>query len=398
MFSFFVLFFSLFLFLGQTRYDAITMATMYGEEYVDFPKYEKVALPEIIEGVWQGDDRYIFFNETEEERLTSNIALLLKTYYGWFYDRAAEPDSYAKDFSRYVCTATYPTSEKVFVSYEDLLSRPVLYDEDGNIIPYDSGAFELVVRFGEKQKEEVRIPVAIIGNNLYLDFLIRKDFLENISNEFFPDEKLQNNFTGVWHGVSQKKSIRVSPLPLNVNLYSYYVLDDVAYKIRYWPTTMMYTDAASNFTDGNETYHIAKHIVSDNVIFTNVTGKSTRIRNVEKFFGKENVLSIFADTTLSDDGMICAFGKPFLQKVVGKSNASDLIAIVEEANSRRKPEPAPLFPPKDLDWHWDLIALLEKDNEYIQEFRKNAFAKRAKKMQNPWYSSRLKLESVLVEE
>ena len=43
--------------------------------------------------------------------------------------------------------------------------------------------------------------------------------------------------------------------------------------------------------------------------------------------------------------------------------------IVAEANSRRKDPPPPLFPPSDLNWHWELIALLEKDNTLVREVR-----------------------------
>lgn len=43
--------------------------------------------------------------------------------------------------------------------------------------------------------------------------------------------------------------------------------------------------------------------------------------------------------------------------------------IVRQANSRRKPDPPPLFPEKELDWHWELINQLEKGNKTIEEVR-----------------------------
>ena len=45
------------------------------------------------------------------------------------------------------------------------------------------------------------------------------------------------------------------------------------------------------------------------------------------------------------------------------------MAMVKEANARRKPDADPLFPENNLDWHWDLIDLLEKDNTIIQQVR-----------------------------
>ena len=54
--------------------------------------------------------------------------------------------------------------------------------------------------------------------------------------------------------------------------------------------------------------------------------------------------------------------------------------IVKEANARRKPDPPALFPESNLDWHWDLIDMLEKDNELIQQVRarQKAFGPRGK--------------------
>ena len=54
--------------------------------------------------------------------------------------------------------------------------------------------------------------------------------------------------------------------------------------------------------------------------------------------------------------------------------------MVKEANARRKPDPPPLFPESKLDWHWDLIDMLEKDNTLIQSVRERqrAFGPRAK--------------------
>ena len=77
--------------------------------------------------------------------------------------------------------------------------------------------------------------------------------------------------------------------------------------------------------------------------------------------------------------------EPYLVRLADKKTFDDLIKIVKEANSRRKPEPAALFllhyPP--LDWHWDLIDALEKNNPYIQALRQRQkdFGLRAKDLQ-----------------
>lgn len=408
---------------AQTELDARAQAASYGKEYVPVPENQSVLPPSLLEGIWQGADRYVFFVAPSAEAALaaeiesaqsdavvnpvdtpesvvktaaaaaqpSDLAVVLKTYYGWFYDRAAEPASYADDSARFRCTATTEEAEHVTVTYEPLQTRTPLYDTAGNAVPEDSGAWELVVQYGTKQRNVTRIPVAIIGNSLYLNFMIKGRTDDSAAAEG------ANPLSGYWQGVSRQSSIRVSPLPMNENITSYYVTDDAVYTLRYWVSTMEYTDAYASFTDGDRTFHVAKHIVSDGSVFTCVTGRSLQIRNVGKSAAK------LTDYTLDSTGTICAFGKPYLTKVVGKDNATALMQIVAEANKRRKPDPKPLFPPDDVNWHWDLISLLEKDNAQIQAVRKrqkefaetNGQEGRTAAVQAAAYSTYTKLETVI---
>ena len=73
---------------------------------------------------------------------------------------------------------------------------------------------------------------------------------------------------------------------------------------------------------------------------------------------------------MTENGSVLLLGKPYLIKVEDKSSAEELLKIVEEANSLRKPDPPALFPPEELDWHWDLINQLEKGNSQIEQLRK----------------------------
>ena len=364
-------FFSAFLF-PQTELDARTIAAMYGWDYVSVPERETVDFPALLEGIWTGGDRYVFFVPENTAAGTSasaqvpskkaktmpiDIALILKTYYGWFYDRAAEPEAFASQSERFLCTATTREAERLTVTAEDLLNRPPRYDTNGNALPYDSGAWELVVKYNGKKKYETRIPVAVIGNELYLDFVLRFDSAESPA---FSGSELR----GYWQGVCKRKSIRLAPYPRASEIRSYYVSDDGMYVLRFWETTMPYTDDLASFDDTGKTFSVAKHIVSSASIFTCVTGRSDRIRNIVK------TPIDFGDYKLDETGMICVFGKPYMTKVLGKDSAPGLMQIVAEANSRRKDPPPPLFPPSDLNWHWDLIALLEKDNTLVKEVRR----------------------------
>ncbi len=60
-----------------------------------------------------------------------------------------------------------------------------------------------------------------------------------------------------------------------------------------------------------------------------------------------------------------------MKRLAGRDTFEALIQIVKEANSRRKPDPPALFPESNLDWHWDLIDMLEKDNQIIQQVRES---------------------------
>ena len=68
--------------------------------------------------------------------------------------------------------------------------------------------------------------------------------------------------------------------------------------------------------------------------------------------------------------MICGIGKANFTKVENIHDAKELLNLVQQLNSRRKPLPKPLFPPSNIDWHWDLIDNLEKNNKQVQEVRK----------------------------
>lgn len=374
---------------AQTELDARAQAAAYGKDYMPVPENQTVLTPSLLEGIWQGADRFVFFvapsdqavsaAEAENTRtgiinpvnapesvvktaaaasLPSDMVVILKTYYGWFYDRAAEPASYADNTSRFLCSATAKEAEHITVTYEPLLTRASRYGAAGDLISDDSGVWEIVIQYGTKQRNITRIPVAVIGNNLYLDFLIKARTDSTTVSE------AGNPLSGYWQGVSRQNGIRMSPFPVNENITSYYVVDNAVYKLRYWITTMEYTDEIASYKDVNQMFNAPKYIVSDGNVFTCVTGRSKQIRNVDKSPVP------FTDYTLDSNRNICVFGKPYLTKVVGKNNVPALMQIVAEANRRRKPDPPPLFPPDNLNWHWDLISLLEKDNAQVQAVRK----------------------------
>ena len=75
--------------------------------------------------------------------------------------------------------------------------------------------------------------------------------------------------------------------------------------------------------------------------------------------------------------------EPYLTKIADKNDFESLMQIVKSSNSRRKPPSAPLFSESDLDWHWDLIDYIEKNDKKIQEVRQRQkdFGPRAKDLE-----------------
>ena len=381
---------------SDTELEKRTMMRMYKNPENDFPKKTQEAIPDLLSGIWHGSDRYVFFTQEAKD----NLAIVLKTYYGWFFDRAGESEEFSKTNARFLCTATTKTPEHIFARVEAMdLPRPTV-DANGNEIVYDSGAWELVLTYNGSKKYNVRIPFAIIGNDLYFDFVTKRalssnETVNNETNETLNENARQSlpeeNYE-VWQGVCEAKTFSLAPYLQPKELRTYVVVGEKIFPIRYWETNATWMNDNAFFYAGETKIELAKQLVSNDCVFSCVEGRRKEIRNVsEGAFPK--------DTHFDTSKTICVFGKAAFTKTLGKAKADDLIAIVNEANKRRKPDPPPLFPPSNLDWHWDIITMLEKDNTIIQEVRarQKRFAEtngkegRLDAMQASSYSTRLKI-------
>lgn len=307
-------------------------------------------IPEPLKGIWTGKDRIIFFGGKDE------ISIILKEYYGWYYDRAVEPKEFSGIQERKRNAATQRTAHDYKVRFEQS-------EKNTNV-------WEMTILIDEKTKSTV--PLALIDGKIYLDFLLKTapEDLEsetsekNISENIAENEATEkNHLTGYWQGVNSADSIRISQRHSKENIISWYITENCAYQIRFWATKMSHENLNAVFSDSGSIYTVKKHIFSAGTNFTCVSGKGSNIRNVEKYSDFPYGYKISAD------GKIIAEGTPYLSKVEGKQSAENLMEIVRQANSRRKPDPPPLFPEKELDWHWELINQLEKGNKTIEEVR-----------------------------
>lgn len=307
-------------------------------------------IPSEFTGIWKGDDRYIFIGEENQ------LAIILKEYYGWYYDRVAEPEGFSEISERKRNLATQKNAHH--------------YSVDFSKVTEYAPVWEMTIEIDNKTKSI--IPVALNENEIYLKFLIKIPYSTDSSkgslsteNDEYGNGQFSNSNYGYWQGINESDSIRISERNNSKDIISWYMTENGNYRLRFWQTDMIYEDSKAAFSDENKLYTVNKHIFSAGQNYSCVNGRSSNIRNVEKY-------PDFPFTSkLDSTGNLLLPEKPYLTKVTDKNSAEELMKIVEDANKRRKPDPAPLFPPEELDWHWDLINQLEKGNPIIEKVRQS---------------------------
>jgi hypothetical protein len=319
-------------------------------------------VPGLLSGLWEGSDRLVCFNPAAVETSSGNtyLTVVLKTFYGWYYDRTAEPVSFGTT-PRTINDTTARNAEHIPVSFAPAGKFQKLSDSS------DSGSWILSLTY--HRNKIYYIPVAVIGGNLYLNFKIKRpvsqpqDNTKKADNGMLPAVSDGNHpLTGYWQGFPPRTSLRVSEFTQGDSIVSFYITPDAVYHIRYWRTDMSYDEATAIFSDGAFTGSVPARISCCGSVYTCVTGKSSTIRNVEK--------STLPETMVIDStGTLGAFGIPYLTLVDKQGSESACIGRLTAANKRRKPQPPPPFPPSNLDWHWDTINYLEQNNSLIQAVR-----------------------------
>lgn len=299
-------------------------------------------LPDQLLGIWEGRDRYVFFEQPDPEQ-NPVIVIVLKTYYGWHLDRAAEPESYAQRQARSVNAATAKKAESVDIDFLPIsMARNLAASSPGG------GAFagELVLIFSKLQQN--RIALAVDDGKMYLNFFVQDE-----------DDK------NCWRGNASSDGIKISGQSVDRNIGCLYITPSGIFDIRYWISDMEYSPEKASAEFGGETFFVDKHLYSCGNNYSATSGRSNSIRNVVA------PIPFDADSlTFSQDGRILiADSEPYLVHIAGKETFEDLMQIVRETNSRVKPPAKPPFPPSNLDYHWDLIDQLESGNLIIQEVR-----------------------------
>ena len=289
-------------------------------------------LPQSLYGIWEGKDRYVFFEKPQTDE-NPYLVVLLKEYYGWYLDRAAEPESYAQKEARSVNAATHRTAEHVSVNFDEISKAENLSDRAG----------ELILNFSRWQQN--RIALALVDDKIYFNFYIQDN-----------DDK---NF---YRGNASSDGIKISSQAEDKNISALYITENEVYDIRYWLSEMDYSEEKALVTSD---IFVDKHLYSCGNNYSCTNGRSNKIRNLPapKAFNETDY--IFS----SDKKILVSKEEPYLIHLADQQTFEDLMQIVKAANSRVKPPAKPPFPPSDLDYHWDIIDALESGNLIIQQVR-----------------------------
>ena len=263
-------------------------------------------IPEILQGIWEGKDRFVYFDNASDDE-NPEFVIILKEYYGWYYDRAAEPVDYAEKEPRTRNAATHKDPEVI----------PFTINEIKNI----TDAFQLSITYSKHYSNTTSF--AIIDDKIYLNMYTKYD-------------------TNLWRGWQHSDGFILNSQPADENISLLIMLDDKFYDVRYWLTDMDYETTTVTFKYKDDVFQVPKHLFAEGTNYSSVNGRSKKVRNTQPAFQLENQKILYND----DKTVLVLNGEPYLTKLTDKKTVEDLMQIIKEANARRKPDPEPIFPVK----------------------------------------------------
>lgn len=322
-------------------------------------------IPNQLIGIWEGKDRYVFFEENVENQ-SDELVIVLKEYYGWYLDRAAESEQYSQKEKRIRNSATHKTAEHIkFSLSKNLINQNP--DVDKNYEKIEDCVWEFLIDYSSHEKN--LIPVFVNEDKLYFDFYVKTPEWDEKGNLIISND-------GFWTGVAETNGFTLNSQIIDQNIGLLIIDNQKKYDVRYWYSDMDFDPSSVKFIFESDEYTIPRHIFVCGNNYSSVSGRSKIVRNPVKaeIFSSDDFIYNSQKTVMAKKSSL------YLQKLADRETFQDLMDLVKLANSRRKSDPPPLFPEKELDWHWDLIDMLEKDNQLIQEVRarQNQFGKRGK--------------------
>ena len=145
----------------------------FGRDYSHFSEYSS-EVPALLEGVWQGSDRLLLFSGKN-----SSFACVLRVFYQWYDDRAAESGQFAQISSRDRNNTGAIHPENISIDFKTIFENS----------SKTAAAFELRIKY-PALKDYVYIPLAVVDGKIFLNFFIREAFYENpvLAGENFNQE------------------------------------------------------------------------------------------------------------------------------------------------------------------------------------------------------------------
>lgn len=279
-----------------------------------FPVFS-LDIPENLKGIWEGKDRFVFFENAADDE-NPQFVIVLKEYYDWYYDRAAEPASYSQKEARTLNSATHKNPE---------------------IIPFElkqiddiTEAYQLTVTYSKHYSNTTSF--AIIDDKIYLNMYTKYDQI---------DDELNKDIT-LYRGYQHSDGFVLNSQPMDENIGLLILLKDKFYDVRYWQTDMDYESSLVTFKYQDDTFLVPKHFFAEGTNYSSVNGRSKKIRNTQPAFQIQNQKFLYNQ----DKTVLILNEEAYLTKLTDKQTLDDLFQIINEANSRRKPDPEPIFPVK----------------------------------------------------
>ncbi len=270
-------------------------------------------IPQILQGIWEGKDRFVFFENAADDK-NPELVVVLKEYYGWYYDRAAEPDAYSEIEPRTRNAATHKDPEIIPYTINTLNAQ-----NDA------SNAFQINISYSKHNSDTTTF--AVIDDKIFLNVYIL------LEDKDAGDSKLYRSY-------QHSEGFLMYEQPTDQNISLLIVDNDKYYDVRYWYTDMDYDPSYVTFKYKDDVYSVPKHLQADGSNYSCVNGRSKKVRNTMPSFSLSASCYYFDETKT----VLIPASDAYLTKVTDSNTLEALFKIIQDANSRRKPDPEPIFP------------------------------------------------------
>lgn len=260
-------------------------------------------VPAELLGLWEGKDRYIYFEED------GFVAVVYKLYYGKYLDRAAEKKEWGEKKKR----------------DRNLASSIQVLPIEVDFLPKRECVWEIKV--SGKGRETYKVPLSLIGGKLYLSFLLKEEALDG---EF-------------WVEVNDSSQLGISPGHKKENLYGWYITENDVYRVRYWKTESEFHDEArAAFSVKEKEFTVRKQIFSGGSVFQAAPLKASIIANVKHY-------DIFPFKDFPSSHEAHSVGADSFTKVESTKSVEDFLELIDKQNSLPPPPLPPVFPSQESE-------------------------------------------------